>query len=72
MEFSDFRRRQQQRDPREFIAPALIVAGVLFAVFLVWNCYYTVEPNEQAVVLPNMEAGCSMADMAAAPDVYSA
>ena len=28
--------------------------------------------DEQAVVLPNMEAGCSMADMASAPDVYSA
>ncbi|MBM3139427.1 MAG: quinolinate synthase NadA [Chloroflexi bacterium] len=28
-------------------------------------------PHQQ-VVLPNMEAGCSMADMAAPPDVYSA
>jgi quinolinate synthase len=26
----------------------------------------------QTVILPNMEAGCSMADMAAAPDVWSA
>jgi quinolinate synthase len=28
-------------------------------------------PHQQ-VILPNIEAGCSMADMAAAPDVYSA
>ncbi|MQA00754.1 MAG: quinolinate synthase NadA [Dehalococcoidia bacterium] len=28
--------------------------------------------DHQAVILPNIEAGCSMADMAAAPDVYTA
>ncbi len=28
--------------------------------------------DHQQVVLPNMEAGCSMADMASAPDVYAA
>jgi quinolinate synthase len=49
-------------------SPYIIFCGVHF---MAEAADILTEAN-QTVILPNMEAGCSMADMASAPDVYSA
>lgn len=49
MDFKDF--RHQRRDARELVAPILVVGGILLATVVLWKCFYTVKPNEQAVVL---------------------
>ncbi len=49
MEYSKYRYRE--RDPKDLVIPILLIAAVLFAVFLAFKSVYTVSPNEMAVVL---------------------
>jgi quinolinate synthase len=49
-------------------APYIVFCGVHFMA----EAADILSADHQTVMLPNMEAGCSMADMAAAPDVSSA
>ncbi len=49
MEFSKY--RSGDRDIRDYVVPILIIVGVLFVTFLVFSSFYTVAPNEQAIVL---------------------
>ena len=49
-------------------APYIVFCGVHFMA----EAADILSAEHQAVMLPNMEAGCSMADMASAPDVSSA
>ncbi len=49
MEYSKYRYRQ--RDPKDLAVPVLLVVGVLLAAFLAFKSVYSVDPNEQAVVL---------------------
>lgn len=38
-------------DPRRFITPALVVIFAILVLLLLFNSYYTVQPNEEAVVM---------------------
>lgn len=49
MDYSKYRHRH--RDPKDLVIPIAIIVGVLLLAFLAFKSVYTVDPNEQAVVL---------------------
>lgn len=49
MDYSKYRYRH--RDPKDLIIPIAIIVGVLLLAFVAFMSVYTVDPNEQAVVL---------------------
>lgn len=51
MDIQDLRQHLGGHDPSAFVNPIVFVAVVLLIVYLAMNSFYTVEANEQAVVL---------------------